>query len=55
MFGGGSGDGKVSLLRRENSVFFVQLTRGRIGNYTRLIPSLLKVMTTHTRANADVL
>ena len=33
---------------RENSVFSVQLTTRRIGNHTRLMPSLLKVMTTHT-------
>ena len=34
---------------RGNSVFPVQLTTNRIGNHnTRLMPSLLKVMTTHT-------
>ena len=29
-------------------IFPVQLTTSRIGNHTRLMPSLLKVMTTHT-------
>ena len=33
---------------RENSVFPVQLTTSKIGNHTRLMPNLLKVMTTHT-------
>ena len=33
---------------RVNFVFPVQLTTSRIGNHTRLMPSLLKVMTTHT-------
>ena len=32
---------------RENSVFLVPLTTSRIGNHTRLMSSLLKVMTTH--------
>jgi len=33
---------------KENPVFPVQLTTNRIGNHTQLMPSLLKVMTTHT-------
>ena len=32
---------------RENSVSPVQLTTSRTGDHTRLMPSLLKVMTTH--------
>ena len=35
--------------RLEKFVFPVQLTTSRVGNYTRLIPSLLKTtITTHT-------
>ena len=36
-----------------NSVFPVQLTTGRIGNHTRLMPSLLKVITTHNFVSLD--
>ena len=35
----------------ENSVFRVQLTTSRIGNHTRLMANLLKVMTTHTHTH----
>ena len=38
---------------RENSVFSVQLTTSRIDNYTRLMPSLLNVMTTHTHTHTN--
>ena len=33
---------------KENPVFPVHLTTSRIGNHTRLMPSLLKVVITHT-------
>ena len=33
---------------KENLVFSVHLTTSKIGNHTRLMPSLLKVMTIHT-------
>ena len=36
---------------REIPVFPVELTTSRIGNHTRLMPSLLKVMTTHTHTH----
>ena len=43
---------RVQTLRRKqgqgNLTFPVQLTTSRIGNHTRLMPTLLKVMTTHT-------
>ena len=47
-FAGAKGD-------REHSVIPVQLTTSRIGNHARLMPSLLKVMTTHTQVVVAVL
>ena len=43
-FSGANGDS-------ENSVFPFQLTTSRIGNYIRLMPSLLEVMTTHVHTH----
>ena len=34
-------------------MFLVQLTTSRIGNHTRSMPSLLKVMTTHTHTHTQ--
>ena len=39
---------------RKKSVFPDQLTTSRIGNHTRLMPSPLKVMTTHTHTHITV-
>ena len=38
----------------ENPVFPVQLTTSMIGNHTRLMPILLKVMTTHTNTPTHI-